>query len=171
MGTAVDRLCQLIDRFVEWTGQTVKWLALVVMSIMVYEVVARYIFNRPTVWAFDLSYMVGGSMMLLGAAYVLLHDGHVRVDLFYHKLKPRVKHGIDAVLSLVYFFPLHIVLLTYAFRYARRALLTGETSGVGIWEPSIAPFRIAVLVGFLLFLLEGISWWLRSVRGAVRRQE
>lgn len=171
MGKALSRLCKAIDLFTEWSGQALKWLALVLMAIMVFEVVARYVFNRPTIWAFDLSYMVGGSMMLLGAAYVLLHNGHVRVDLFYHKFKPRVRHTVDAVFSVVYFFPVHIVLLSYAFKYAKRAWLTGETSGLGIWEPSIFPFRLAILIGFLLFLTQGVSWWLKSVRGALGRED
>jgi TRAP-type mannitol/chloroaromatic compound transport system permease small subunit len=66
-----------IDRFSEWTGVAVAWLMVPLIAAVVYEVVARYAFAAPTIWSFDLTYMLYGAMFMLGAAYALRIGAHI----------------------------------------------------------------------------------------------
>src|SRR5687767_14232913 len=89
-------LVRTIDGFTDWTGKAVAWLtALPLVFVIVYEVILRYAFNDPTIWAFDVSYMLYGSLFMLGAAFTLLHQGHIRTDIFYGKWSPRVQGLVD----------------------------------------------------------------------------
>ncbi len=63
-----------------WLGQAAMLLTCLLVCSMLYEVAARYIFHAPTLWAFDLSYMLNGSIFLLAGAYSLHHEAHVRID-------------------------------------------------------------------------------------------
>jgi len=155
-------LIELIDRFTERVGRMVSALILVLIFTMSYEVGARYLFNSPTAWSYDLSYMIGHSMMLLGAGYTLLHGGHVRVDLAYERFPERVKALVDFVLSVVIFFPLVGALTYRAYTQAITAFVRGTRSDFGIWMPPMWPFRTFLAIGFTLLLIAGISWFIKS---------
>ena len=66
-----NKFLSVLDGISEWSGKTVSWLVLVLTLVIGYEIVMRYLFNAPTKWSFDISYMLGGSYFLLGEAYTL----------------------------------------------------------------------------------------------------
>ena len=74
------KFCDIIDNVVDWTGKMVGWLIIPLCFLVAYDVIIRYIFNSPTVWAWDINTQLLGAMVALGGAYALLHDGHVGVD-------------------------------------------------------------------------------------------
>jgi TRAP-type mannitol/chloroaromatic compound transport system permease small subunit len=69
-----------IDRFTDRTGTVVSWLSVPLVAAVAYEVVARYAFNAPTIWVFDTTYMLYGTLFMLGAAYALHKGAHIRTD-------------------------------------------------------------------------------------------
>ena len=94
-----------IDRFAEICGVAVAWLMVPLMAAVVYEVVARYAFNAPTAWSFDVSYMLYGAMFMLGAAYALRIGAHKRTDFFWERWSQRTRGVIDTVAYVAFFFP------------------------------------------------------------------
>ena len=100
-----------IDAINEYTGRIVLWLAIVLTCVTGFEIISRYVFNAPTKWAFDISYMIGGSFFVLGQGFTLKNKHHVRIDLFYSRFSPRGRAWIDAVFYLVFFFPLWLSLI------------------------------------------------------------
>ena len=93
------------DRFSLWSGRLVAWLIMPMVLSLVYEVVARYFFNAPTVWAYDMTFMLYGTFFMLGSAYTLMRGGHIRTDCLYGGWSPR-RQGLDRrVCYLVFFFP------------------------------------------------------------------
>ena len=68
-------IVRAIDRFSEWTGIAVAWLMLPLVAAVAYEVVARYAFDAPTVWWFDVTYMLYGTIFMVGAAYTTHSPG------------------------------------------------------------------------------------------------
>ena len=98
-------IIRLIDPIGIWSGKLVGWLIIPLILGLTYEVIARYVFNAPTVWAFDVSYMLNGSLGMLGAAYTLYKKGHIRTDVFYEGWSPRKKGWVDAISYLFLFFP------------------------------------------------------------------
>ena len=85
---------RVIDTFTDITGSIFAWLAVPLVAGVAYEVFARYLFNAPTVWAYDLTYMLYGALFMLGAAYALHKGAHIRTDFFWDSFTPRTK-GID----------------------------------------------------------------------------
>lgn len=162
---AIVRGC---DRVSEWSGKAVSWLTWPLMLTITYEVVCRYAFNAPTVWAYDMAYMVGGSMMALGMGYVLKEQGHVRVDILYDRFPPRLKLLIDLVMTLALFFPIVGLLAYLSWEYALLAWVRGERSGYGIWEPTLIPFRAAFLLAWAILLLAGVAWFIRTLVALVK---
>ena len=69
--------------------------------------IARYVFNAPTIWSFDVTYMLYGTIFMLGAAYALLKGAHIRTDFFFERWSIRTRGIIDSVAYLVFFFPRH----------------------------------------------------------------
>jgi len=154
---------RIIDCLVDRIGKVVSVLVVLIILTMTFEVVARYLFNRPTVWSYDITYMMGGVFFLFSASFVLLHRGHVRVDLFYTRFSPRFKSLVDVILTPLLLFTAYGVLTQQAWRFAFRALEVGETSMAGIWGPTTIPLRFLIAVGFSLLALEGVIWFMREL--------
>ncbi|MDP6577305.1 MAG: TRAP transporter small permease subunit [Dehalococcoidales bacterium] len=160
-----------LDYLVDRTGRVMAWLVVLIILTMTYEVVSRYVFDAPTFWSFDITYMLGAVLFLFSAPSVLLHRGHVRVDLFYARFSTKLKTLIDVVLTPLLFFPALGILTQQAWRAAFRALEVGETSMFGIWEPTTIPLRFAIALGFSLLSLAGICWFLRGILLLSTRKE
>ncbi len=164
-------LIRKIDIISHSTGKIIPWLVLILTAMLGYEITARYVFNAPTKWAFDLSYMVGGSFFLLGEAYALKEKRHVRIDIFYSRFSRRTKALINSICYLLFFFPLWGGLCYALVPYVRFSWEMGERSMQGYWQPVIYPFKTVMLIGVFLFLLQGIAEFLKHVQVLVRGGE
>lgn len=163
-------LVRAIDRFTAWTGWCIAWLILPLVATMTYEVIARYAFARPTIWAYDLSYMLYGSLFMLGAAYALLKGAHIRTDLLWANFSSRTKGWIDLIAYLGFFFPGLIMLFVSSLEGSLYSYSIGERSELTAWRPLIWPFKAVVPVATVLLLFQGVSEVLKSVH-AVRTGE
>jgi len=159
----LEALLRGIDWFIDWSGQGFKWLGLVFVLTISYDVAMRYVFGMPTKWSYELSYMVGGSMMVLAGAFVMLHDEHVKIDIIYNRLSLRKQLIIDISLCLLFFFPMVAILTKFSFDRAVQAWATGELSNLSYWHPPLAPFRTVVFLGFCLLSVEGVAWFTRKL--------
>ena len=164
-------LVRACDGISEWTGKTASWLVWPLMLAITYEVICRYALNAPTVWAYDMSYMIGGSMMALGMGYVLQERGHVRVDILYDMLPMRMRRLLDLIFTVLFFFPITAAFVYLSWQYALLAWVRGERSGYGIWEPTLIPFRSIVFVAWTVLLLAGIAWFTRTLVALVRGKD
>ena len=93
-------LGRYIEASTEWSGKITRFLIPVVMLITSYEVVMRYFFRSPTIWAWDINVQVLAVLLFFGGGYVLFHDGHVRVDVIYARLPERWKAILDMITFL-----------------------------------------------------------------------
>ena len=90
-----------VDRVSSWVGQAFSWLIVALTVLVTWEVFARYALNTPNPWAFDLMIMMYGAAFMMAGAYTLAKNGHVRGDILYGFLPPRVQAGLDVLLYLV----------------------------------------------------------------------
>jgi TRAP-type mannitol/chloroaromatic compound transport system permease small subunit len=157
------RVIRVIDGFSEWSGKTVSWMILPLVFGLTYEGFARYLFNAPTLWAFDLSYMLYGALFMLGAHYTLLKGAHIRTDMLWEKFTPRTKGTIDAVAYIFFFFPAMILLFYASVDEAWHAYKMGELSEQTAWRPILWPFKAVVPATALLLLVQGVSELLKSL--------
>jgi TRAP-type mannitol/chloroaromatic compound transport system permease small subunit len=153
---------RVIDTFTDVTGSIFAWLAIPLVAGVAYEVFARYLFNAPTVWAYDLTYMLYGALFMLGAAYALHKGAHIRTDFFWDSFTPRTKGIIDSISYVVFFFPSLTALGLISFHEASYSLQINETSDQTPWRPILWPFKFIVPTACLLLMIQGISELLKS---------
>lgn len=150
----------------EWSGRVALWLVVPLILALGYEVLARYLFHAPTVWAYDMSYMLYGSHFMLGAAYTLRRKGHIRTDILYARWSPRRQGAVDATLYLLFFFPGLFFFLLAGWDAAYHSWVIGETSEASVWRPVLYPFKAVLPVTAALLLLQGVSELLKSIHAA-----
>ncbi len=160
------RVIKVIDTFTNWCGWIVCWMILPMVLGLTYEVVARYVFHAPTIWAYDMTYMLYGSLFMLGAAYALLKGGHIRTDMLYEKYSDRKKGYVDALAYLLFFFPGMLLVFFSSIDEAYHAWSIMERSEQTAWRPILAPFKTVVPLTALLLLIQGISEFLKAVWAA-----
>ena len=163
-------ILKVIDSISDWMGNIVCWLALVLVVLVSFEVTMRYCFNSPTMWNYETSMMIGGTLFILGWAYTQRHNAHVRVDVFYAHLSPKKKAIIDVLCTLLLLVPFMILLINISIEYAWRAWEINEKSVLSYWYPPMAPFRTVVLVGFCLFTLQSIANFIRDLYILIRNR-
>lgn len=154
---------KFIDPISEWLGKAVAWLIPILILELVYDTIARYIFNVPTEWSYDISYMVYGAIFMLGSAYTLLIEEHVRIEIIYEKVSPKSRALIDAVCYLVFFFPSIDALIYFGGKFAQKSWTMLEASGVSMWSPPIYPFKTVIPVAAVLLMLQGIVKFARCL--------
>ena len=163
---ALVRTVRTIDRFTLSTAALFCWLVVPLVAAMTYEVFSRYLFNRPTIWAYDVSYMLYGTHFMLGAAYTLYRGGHIRTDIFYQNWSPRTKGIVDATLYVLFFFPGIALFFWMSLQHALHSLDIWEVSAASPWRPVLWPFKMMIPLSLALLFLQGISEFLKSAYAA-----
>ena len=172
---------EFIDRNMLLTGKIVCWITIPLIFAMVYEVIGRHFFNRPTLWSFDISRMLAGALFMLGAAYTLSKGIHIRADFLYRNWKVRNQAKVDLFLYLLFFFPGFLVFFWVSFDYAytsicgRSDLMECLGGKVRIqramdttWMPIMWPLKSCMPIGAFLLLIQGISEVLKSYYAFVK---
>ena len=143
--------------------QATVWLMAVVVPVMLYEVVARYVFDAPTVWGMELAVLLFGPYFLLGGPHLLHLKGHVALDLARQRLSARWQRRLDLVN-----YPVIIVfcaiLLYFSVPAAFSAWSYRETS-FSAWNPPIWPAKLAVPLALGLMLLQAVCEFVFTLYG------
>ncbi len=160
------RAVRAIDRFTDVTGTWVAWLNIPLVLAVSYEVIARYAFQAPTIWAYDVSYMLYGTIFMLGAAYALHKGAHIRTDFFFEKWSVRTQGVIDSIAYLVFFFPSLAMFFVVSADEGWYAFVIGETSEQTPWRPILWPFKMVIPLTCLLLIIQGVSETIKSVYAA-----
>jgi TRAP-type mannitol/chloroaromatic compound transport system permease small subunit len=156
---ALFRLIQGISRF---SGETIAWSVVPLIAATVYDVVARYAFNAPTQWAYEIGYMVMGAHALIGMAYTLRERGHIRIDAFSQNFSSGARAVVDIAGYLVVL-PCLCWLTIALWSYWLTAYHSGEQSGQSAWNPVIWPFRLIFFVAFVLLVLQVVAELIKAV--------
>jgi TRAP-type mannitol/chloroaromatic compound transport system permease small subunit len=154
---AVDRVSALV-------GKTVGWAVLLLTIIVTYDVVLRKFFSAPTTWAYDVSYMLYGTLFMLSGAYTLARAAHVRGDTIYRTLSPRAQATIDLVLYFLFFLPGIAALVWSGFQFAEFSMRFNERSASSPGGPIIWPYKFVIPVAATLLLVQGVVEIIRCVQ-------
>jgi TRAP-type mannitol/chloroaromatic compound transport system permease small subunit len=146
-----------IDRFSDASGKLISLAMLYLVATISYECFARYLFNAPTVWVLESSYMTNGSAFMLGCAYALHKGAHVRTDMLYEKFSFRKKGWIDLVSYVALFYPALVILMAISVDDVFYSYSIHETSEQTPWRPIMWPFRAAIPLAALLLMIQGVS--------------
>ncbi|MDP2330996.1 MAG: TRAP transporter small permease subunit [Reyranella sp.] len=163
--TLLERVCPALDG-VGWLLAVVAMAEVVVIiAVQLYEVVARYAFNAPTLWGSDIAYMTNGTLFLLGAAYTLRMGAHIRIDFLAARLPLRAQHAINLLFYAAVFLPLLWYVGSASATKAWRAYLRGELESMSAWEPLVWPFYTGMTIGLVGLALQVLSETLRHAVG------
>lgn len=164
----VEHFLSSIDSINEWGGRIFCFLIIPIIGIVVWEVVLRYIFNSPTVWAHETSTFIFGAHFTLGGAYTFLRGGHVNVDIIYGRFSPRTRSIIDLITSTLFFFFCGLMLWK-GVEFAWASILEREASNT-VWGPPLYPLKTVIPVAAFLLLLQGLAKFIRDFLTVVRRR-
>lgn len=154
-------LMHWIDLSNEWIGRVSSSAVILFMVILTIEVTLRYVFDRPTIWAWDVATQLSGAFALVGGAYAFLHGDHIRVDILYNRFRPATKLIIDLIFS-VFFFALCLVLIRHGGEIAWSSVIARETA-MTLFAPPIYPLRVFFVAVSFLLLLQGIVKFIRDL--------
>ena len=151
-----------IDQLNNWVGKTVSWLTTVLVILVCFDVIIRYLFSDTQAWIMELEWHLFSLVFLLGAAYCFHHDKHVRVDLFYARFSEKEKAFVNFIGALLFLIPWCIVIIWVSFKYAQQSFIIGETSPDPGGLPARYVIKFSITLGIFLLLLQAISSLIKS---------
>ena len=156
------KFLRIIDTLNDTMGKLFSFLLLPLMAIVTIEVVARYIFNSPTLWAWVVNIQIFGAILVMGGGYALLHKMHVSVDLVVQHLSPRARALVNLFSSTLFFLVVS-VLLWQSSMAALHSLSIREKYTYSIWQPPIYPLKMLIPIAIFLLFLQGVASFLRDL--------
>jgi TRAP-type mannitol/chloroaromatic compound transport system permease small subunit len=160
----MERIIRAIEAVTSFVGGAAALLVVPLVIFTVWEVVARYAFGAPTIWAFELGYTLMGVHFLLGGALALKTQTHVRIDLIYARLSDSGRAWIDLTLYVCLVIPAVVMIVLRFGDYAVSSYFSGETTGQSAWNPPIWPFRAIIVASFVLLAAQMIAECLKCLR-------
>ncbi|PKP85318.1 MAG: TRAP transporter permease DctQ [Alphaproteobacteria bacterium HGW-Alphaproteobacteria-2] len=159
------RFIAFADKLSGFFGKSFGWLIVLMTFGMSYEVFVRYLLNKPTPWSLDVSFIMYGTLFMMGGAYTLSRGGHVRGDFVYRLWPARVQAGVDLVLYVLFFFPGILALVFSGWKYAARSwsypggeVSVNSPAGIPIYQ-----FKTVLVVAGLLLLIQGLAQVCRCI--------
>lgn len=154
-------ISKLIDFVALVSARLAQLAAAILVTAMVWEVFARYVLHAPTVWAFDIAYMMNGAIFLLGMAWVMRQNEHISIDVVRKHLPKSFARISDVVLYLLVLLPLFAVLSKVGINKAWMAWKLNEVEMVSPWAPVMWPFYACIAIGLVAFTLQLLAHGLR----------
>jgi TRAP-type mannitol/chloroaromatic compound transport system permease small subunit len=150
------KLARFIDTLNENVGYFNAFLILPLIGVVGFEVVMRYGFNAPTIWAFEATTLIYGVHFMLAFAHAHKHNGHVAIDVFEARMPEKPRTILRIVVNLVLFIPTVGLLSIWSVIYASDSWANWELASTS-WAPPFYPFKTIMAIGFILLFLQGIA--------------
>ncbi|MGV3635462.1 MAG: TRAP transporter small permease subunit [Pseudorhodoplanes sp.] len=147
----------VIDRISRGLAIATMIIVAILICVMVYEVIMRRVFNAPTLWAFDLAYMLNGCIFIGASSFALLQNAHIRIDFLSSRFSPRARYAVEAAFLLFCFLPLFGLLAHASVIQSIDAFVAGTTDRVSPWAPKIWPYYTGLAAGICGLWLQALS--------------
>ena len=175
------KLMVAIDKTNIFVGKLMVGVTLVAIVVITFEVIARYVFHRPTNWAHELMTLLFAIQYIISGGYAHYYRAHVRVDVLYSSFGPRTRAILDIFTSVFFFVFAGVLLYTsWTFYWSSQTMEAGcEIFGISVpgersltdWGPAFYPIKFMMPLGSLLLLLQGIVWFIRDLHMAFTGKE
>jgi len=156
----MNRLSKAIDRMNTWVGKAASFLILVLIAVLIYEVLSRYLLNAPTKWSNEISQYLLTGVVMLGGGYCLAGREHVRVDVLYRNFSPRTRCVIEILTFLI------VVTFVSAIVWKGGELCydawVQDKRSMTILELPLFPSMVLVPIGAFLIGLQSLGHALQS---------
>jgi TRAP-type mannitol/chloroaromatic compound transport system permease small subunit len=158
----IEAYIRTIDKLNERIGFYASWLAAVLVVVVCYDVVVRYLFKESSVGLQELEWHLFALIFMMAAAYTLKIDGHVRVDIFYSKISVKKKAWINLLGAIFFLIPFCIIIIISSENFVLTSFKLKETSPDAGGLPARYILKSAIPISFFLLLLQGISLAFKS---------
>jgi len=155
---------RIIDFIGEWSGRVVMWLGLLLFIVTAYETIQRYLFRHTSVALQETTWHLYSLLFLLGLAYTLKHDGHVRVDIFYDRMSIRKQAMVNLFSLLILLIPFCLLMIGFSWKFFIAAYQIGERSGDPGGLPARWLLKAIIPLSFGLLLLQGVSDFFKNLQ-------
>ena len=166
--TKIIQIASRLEKISVWSGQSISWLTLLMVILTFAIVVLRYGFGMGWIAMQESVIYMYALVFLIGIPYTLKHDGHVRVDIFYSKMKPRNKAWVNLFGTLFLLIPVTIFIAWVSWDYVTASWALKEESGEAGGLPGVYLLKSTILVMTFLLFIQGISQLLLNI--AILRQ-
>jgi TRAP-type mannitol/chloroaromatic compound transport system permease small subunit len=159
----VQRVLLAVDAVSIWIGKTFAWLIVVLVIVVGYDVVARFLFRSPTGYAFEVGYYLYATLFMVGGAYALARNQHVRGDFFYRNWPVRVQAAVEVVMMVFFFFPAMIALVSSGWQFFFAAFLILERTQTSAVSLPLWPLKGVIPLAGVLMLVQGVVEFTRGL--------
>jgi len=164
----MEKCLHAIDWFNDRAGVGFAYLLPPLVLVVVLGVISRYIFKAPYKWTFEMTDFLWGGFCMLGGAYCILYDDHVKIDVLWGRFSKRGKAIADLV-TFIFFAAFAWVLFWLGTEATIMALHRPWETTITNWAPIIWPVNITIPIGGFLMLLQGVAKFIRDFRIATKR--
>ncbi len=164
-----ERFCRFIDLINEWSGRIVALTVLPMLFMVGLDVTLRYIFNKPTIWVWDVNIQILAVMGVIGAGYTLLHKGHVVIDVLVTRLSAKKRAVFNLITTPLFFIGCGFLL----WKVILSAIVSIQSKEVytSVFSPPLYPLRVMIVVGVFLLLLQAIANFIRDLNTVIDSKE
>ncbi len=166
----MNTLLNLIDKLSVNVGKTFAWLSIPMILVIVYEVVARKIFNNPTDWAHESTTMLYGTFCIVGAIWTLHDKGHVRTEVIHQIMPLKVQHFFDIITGFLGLAML-IILFIGSYEFAADSWAKHEISSKSTWGVVVYPFKSVIPFATALMILQQLVHIVRDLMKFFKRHD
>jgi len=156
-------LIRKLENIAEFSGRLIAWATLLMVLVTFAVVLLRYAFNTGWIAMQESITYLHALVFMLGASYTLRHDGHVRVDIFYHKFSDKGKAWVNLLGTLLLLYPLMIFILWISWDYVHESWKVHEGSREAGGLPGVFLLKTLLLLMPVAMMLQGLAMMLRSV--------
>jgi TRAP-type mannitol/chloroaromatic compound transport system permease small subunit len=164
MPKAVKAFVRAVEKMNKIVGTISMYLVFAMMGILLYEPVARNLFDVSSIWAVEMAQFTMAAYYLLGGGYSMILKGHVRMDLLYGRWSDKKRAMVDAITCIFLIFYL-VFLLIGAYSSIEYAVMYGQRNR-SAWAPYMAPIKIVMGTGVLLMLLQAMATFFKDLAKA-----
>lgn len=167
MFNAIGAYVRVVDRFNRLVGRFTMYLIFAMLGVLLYSSISKTFF-QPSIWTLETAQFLMVAYFLLGGAYSMQLDAHVRMDLIYNRWKPRTRAIMDAATMIFLLF--YLVMLLYGGLSSTQYALEYKETSYSAWSPQMAPIKIIMTFGVLLMLLQASVTFLRDLAMACGKE-
>ena len=159
----INKIPTYIESFIDWTGRAVSWLTLGMVLVTFLVVVLRYVFDTGWIALQESINYMHALVFLIGAAYTLRHNEHVRVDIFYCRLSERGRAWVDFIGGLFILLPVMVFIIWTSWAYVIDSWSVHEGSREAGGLPGIFLLKSVILLMAALLILQGLAMMLKAI--------
>lgn len=161
MPRVIKAYVRYVDALNRAVGTVVLYMIFVMMAVLLFGSISRYVFNASFLWVIEMSQFLMAAYYLLGGGYSLQMESHVRMDVFYERWAPRTRAFWDSLTAFCLVFYLGFLTLggvsstSYALQYGQK--------NYSAWAPLMWPIKMIMTIGIVLMLLQAISIFFKDL--------